>query len=552
MYASFINPQLGGLSLTASDERKATGILSAPLERVSKFAGMLSVVPMIGEVSSLISAATGSAASLLQWFGFSKSNVLDKNYPALITVVDNMSQFNNRLGAYKLGTDCRNEVSISDSMCPLLSKDDQLFSNLCARQGLVDQLNITTAAATGAILAQYPINPTYCFDPDSPVVVRGVEPTPLAFSALPFTYWRGDIDITFEFVASVFHRATVLICFTTNNTAGPPAPTLVTALGGVMTKVVAISGNTTVTYTIPWRQLESYLKVGVWNTNTYPNGLAENNGWVSLLLVNPVTTNGSTDPIAVNVYYSAKNMKFAIPSLLKMNAGPITSTINVLLTSSSLISDVTKSSFGESNEQNDFFDRFFGEDVATSTKKLAMKQAQYVTMSEDPGDGSLLREASFSLSNTLFYQNTFGGQPASAVWSYVTYLMMGYVGVRGSISWTFQPRDPTNVNYMAASTDLTADNTFSTAVTSNPTNLGGYTYGYPKVHPFLHVTAPHYYEGYFRPTCPPVDTLSGSSGDSVRCMLSLPATPITSVRVQNALGDDGQFVFFRGFPLSLF
>lgn len=108
--------------------------------------------------------------------------------------------------------------------------------------------------------------------------------------------WNGSITYSFEFVCSVFHRATVLIAYSPSNVTNIPYDEALTSLENIN---VTISGNTHVKWTIPWRQAAASSKT--------------ENGRIHVYLIDAIRSNGSTDGIHLDVLADLSKVQFHFP-----------------------------------------------------------------------------------------------------------------------------------------------------------------------------------------------------------------------------------------------
>lgn len=311
IYMSLVDPQFEGLTMLSNDfveEKRQGGTLSTFFKGVGKYSPALSVVmPSMGAGIGLFSQVSSTIGDVLSFLGFSKPPVTENTHFVFNRYVDNYSQFDGKSTAIVLGGSQSTSVALDPSMGNG-TMDDMILLNLTNRPGLVSQGVVSSASAEGALIYTLPISPTVAFQG---IVYTNV--TPLCGVAAPFSWWTGDIDVTIEFVASVFHRATVLIAWDPIRAAA--GPTLPNALQVLQNTSVYISGNTSVKITIPWKQVVPWAAVNAIGSNTslalFPNSVC--NGEIYIFVINPVTSNGSTDGINFNVYFSSSNIRFALP-----------------------------------------------------------------------------------------------------------------------------------------------------------------------------------------------------------------------------------------------
>ena len=175
-----------------------------------------------------------------------------------------------------------------------------MIDKIISKPGLVYQTTIPPSYGYGVSFT-VPVNPGLPYIESS--VIR--TPTPIGGIAAIHEYWKGDIKLTFEFVASVFHRCTLLLCWEPDITVD--TPDIEDALSTLRNVTVEVCGNTTVELVIPFLLPEL----------ASPN---KPNGKVLVYVLNPVVSNGSSDPIWTNVFISSDNCAFMCPRRVKNGA----------------------------------------------------------------------------------------------------------------------------------------------------------------------------------------------------------------------------------------
>lgn len=533
-----------------SGELKESGVLSSTLRTFSKVADM--TAPIFGPAATTISEVLHGASNLFSWFGYSKPNIVDVVLPSINRTVDNYSQTDSRSSSYKLADSTLNSIGISSGYMPIGDAEDQMISKLCSRPCLIQQNLIQPTAAESSTITSIYVHPSVCFVLDNPSITSGYELTTLAHCSSGFSRWCGDISYTFEFVASVFQRATVLIAWDPNATT---TPTVSTALYKLPHELIQISGNTSVEIMIPWRQVQPTLRCQL------PNAIGsyEPNGQVWVFLVNPVTSNGSTSPIYMNVYIHSDNIRFAVPTVQNvLSCSPV-------LTAGELVPS-QKVSFGSSTDLKDFDLRFFGEAADRTFKSYASKVSpafeSFVTGTVAVGD--IVRSV-VNVDPTPLYSNTISGAVQISFYSWAA---LGYLGTRGSVCYSqlnpilsgcvttdlrvacFEPDygGPPYVSYIqGAPIGQTLED--AEPIVSN------FHIGYTKVHPNLEVTVPHYHPYLYRLNNPLSVKDSALVSEMVVFVNTAIATATTATSqslVLVGLGDDAQLVFYRGCPTAVY
>jgi len=149
--------------------------------------------------------------------------------------------------------------------------------------------------------------------------------------------------------------------------------------------IVTISGNTSVTMRVPWAQQTPWLFVRSTGSNNAARLDRSANGYLHFYVVNPVTSNGSSAPLPVNIYFSSDNIRFAAPKPeyipyytdMMVPAAPDSGVIT-FLSGEVLIVPATEISFGPKSDLRFVGLRAFGE-TPMSVKELAQKMVPYIS-----------------------------------------------------------------------------------------------------------------------------------------------------------------------------
>jgi hypothetical protein len=149
-----------------------------------------------------------------------------------------------------------------------------------------------------------------------PLVYGTYQPTAMALAAMPFTWWRGDIEICLSIQCSEFHRGKLGILY-------EPNINQVTLINSGLTthknfiKVIDIQESRVVSFCVKWAALRSWLRVGTaGNADLNVLGVANAtesggfcNGFISIVPFTELQSPDSSD-ITVNMFIRSVNMKF--------------------------------------------------------------------------------------------------------------------------------------------------------------------------------------------------------------------------------------------------
>jgi hypothetical protein len=542
VYISMVEPHCEALTYEFTSgvlmKEKKPGNISSAFEKLSDISKVMAnyMPPNISPGVTLFSKVAGATGDFLRFFGFSKGQIheMDKSR---ITSHNNYSHIDEKIHADILALRGNNSVGFDDQSIPLLSKEDQMISHLCQKVGLVDICVIASDDASGTLFRVHGISPMLNLVVN---VDNEYELTPLSYVGLPYWYWRGELTVDIEFICSVFHRCSVIICYDPFGDAASP-PIMSDAVQVLKHWTVTVSGNTTTTLTLPWRQVQPWKYVSYPHTSggIVTTGADYLNGHLFFYVLNPVVSNGSTDGIYVNTYLSSKNIQFA------------------------QVSEIDWQIEYTSNE----YVKTFGEEMAHSVKELANRSCKYLTFTP-VGDHLFAPFFSTSQASCVASTPLLLPNPTCTITKHndlLQYLSRAYVGVRGSITYTIIPsyaRDAKNVVVVED-----ADESFQTAFTKVDTEMpdmpsfGPSFYANGSIEGNYSFTIPMYTPAYFIPTTGEPDHTTDLHEGSVNVFrMGLTAGVVNAdiagssipIQMMRQGGDDFEFVGYRGFPLAHF
>jgi hypothetical protein len=532
-------------SVQMKEEKKFSSFF-ARASTISNYASSVAP-PAISAGLTLFSVVTGGLSKFLSFFGYGKHVIQEVAYIRGFNTANNLTCVDGKMDASILSTRMTNGISISPNDCPLLSQEDQMISKLCEKEGLVHQHYLATSSPGTGLLFSLPVSPFIVFPLASPAFTGKYELTTLAFCASMFRYWRADIDVTLEAVCSVFHRATIMLAYFPNR--ADVAVAYSNAVQTVKTWTIQVSGNSSTKVTIPWSQPEQYSTVSAFS----PTSDIYSNGNIALYLVNAVTTNGSTDPIYINVYYSSSNIQFGHQNAL------VSDNYNIVLSSKVVtqmapVNSVPAQSCNEVSSS--FFSRFFGEAHPTSVKEL-VNRTEFCYQTQDsitrtapnaitwilPADG-LVNQAQFlgtadknGLNNTNF-----------------SFVSWAYHGRRGSITYTWYPtldqfasRQYFTGQFIYRVSQAVYGEISAGAVGSTGNNIEGDAFATIGNEQYAATISVPYYNAFYTPNYP-CSTLGEGVAFIADINLAQGSVGVKGSIFQSA-GDDFNWVFFRGIPV---
>jgi hypothetical protein len=549
-YMSFEAPTLHGTTLlSAPFQSEKGGRFSSVFKAGAQFATSVgSSFPNISPATTLFSTVVGTAGDILALLGFAKPPQIVNEAKILNRHVDNYSQFDGQSSAIVLAGTQQNSVGLSASYGGGLDAE-MLLKNVYSKKGYLFTSTITQAMAADAVVVRFPVTPLLSYSPASQVY----EPTPLGGCAAPFAFWKGDLEYTFEFVSTVFHRCTILIAW--DPLRGSVDPTLADALQTLQNTTVMIAGNESVEVTVPWRQSRVWCETGqiTATTATSSFSLHECNGQFHIYVINPVTANGSTDGIYMNVYVRGVDVKFACPVADRVALYEYTETLL-----SAPFCPSTKVSFGSGTSMEGAELASFGEEylsVKQLTSKLTLLwDTDFSVAAADSG-----KMITYGFANVPFPMTT-GVTVATTYMNFLSWFSASYMGYRGSLRHVYHVHSfeaanslgtlywmYNNLSQGLVTGELTLGTSNSPGITT-----GALAYAFSGTNkaicPNSEFVAPMLNNYDFYPTRFRISTCLNNVSVEIPTNTNALSQNFSATFLRGS-GDDASFVFFLGFPL---
>lgn len=300
-------------SQMAKDEYEKDGAISAPATVLSRVAGALSAVPMIGKYAMATQMAASTVASVARMFGMSRPPVLADIQPYRPTYAGNMANTNIPDSTTKLTLDAKQELSIDPSIIGVGSADEMAITSIVQRESYLTSFQWAPADAQGERLWDCGVTPTLVSKAGGENML-----TPMALCAIPFKHWRGTVKFRFQICASNFHKGRLKVVYEPH--AFQEQNELIQ-----YTHVVDLANERDFSMECKWSQQQSFLPIRdpIQNTVAYASGgtgtiIPYNesyNGYISIHVMNELTTPApDTDPVTILVSVSGgDDMEFVNP-----------------------------------------------------------------------------------------------------------------------------------------------------------------------------------------------------------------------------------------------
>lgn len=323
------------ISLALQSKDEYTGVISKPASSLAYWSGLLSDVPVIGRFATATSVASGAVAAVASLFGFTNVPNIDKQSAFKPTSTPLLATTDIGVAVEKLTFDSKNELTIDNSSYSCGETDPLLIKNMCKRESYLTQFNWESTDAPQTLLWNSRVTPGMYttsiveYGADD-ALGRVVSMTPMCMVYNMFRYWRGDIKFRFVFVCSQYHRGKVRIVWDPTAIIGLD-PSVVTGYTEVYNKVIDLSVEQDVSITVPYNQATAYLRTidtispdgSVYDAG-YVIPDVDNNGILSVVVLNKQTSPVASAPISVLVYVSAPDIDFEAPKDMTRYLSPYT------------------------------------------------------------------------------------------------------------------------------------------------------------------------------------------------------------------------------------
>lgn len=305
-----------GLSPQAKDvgEYSHDGVISKPATVVSRWAGALSNVPVIGPFARATEMGSSAIASIAALFGYCRPVMLPSSqyrpFPkSQLAIVDSLDD------TTKLSVDAKQELTIDPRTTGLGSSDELVISNLAKKESYVNNFTWAVSSSVETRLFNVVVDPCIHRQGGGRLYFPAT-----CFAATPFKYWRGSMIFRFQVVSSRYHKGRLKIVW------DPVFSSPTSEYNTAYTTIIDISDTTDFTYKVGWGQATTYresIRPGItasgamFDTTSYSaDADAYGNGVLSVYVVNELTVPDSTinNDIEVNVFVSAgDDFEVAVP-----------------------------------------------------------------------------------------------------------------------------------------------------------------------------------------------------------------------------------------------
>lgn len=462
-------------------KKSAMGVISGPAETVSAISGSLRTIPFLGSYMGILSGISAGIGMIARSLGYCKPVDVSSLAPVIIKNYDLASAHGLETGI-KMAMNPKNEVAGGHDLMGSFEGEMSLM-NLFQTPSIVQISSWTTSTLAGNKLFEFSVSP-FNVHTELANAITTAYPTVLAFSALPFYFWRGSLRFCLQVTCSAFHSGRIRIAWE------PDVGTdyVASELGNCINHVLDVQTESQYYFTIPYLVANPWLVNG--GLESFPANSADRgfaNGKIVVDVINALTHPDDPVPaVYLNLWISAgadfqvafptcRYLKFALPPAVLEAQGLTRETMKVMDydtiipgTSGSLDVGLT-----------------MGETIS-SIKELLLRPCLRYTF-KPVLDSSVVLIPNFP--DLPAFTNT-------DVYSYIDWYRYIYRFARGSVSYKFVVRQKTAnkdvhlllTNHIFAPTDA------KTAITSKPVLLNNQGSAYAKYPQTINldVTIPYY------------------------------------------------------------
>jgi hypothetical protein len=280
---------------------------SQTLQTIGKAIEPFSKIPIIGSTVSMVSNALEMGATVLDWFGFTRTNSYVMPQPFFARALANVAHLDNHGCENKSTFNVENELSIDPSLTGFGSDDCFANDNFLDRWTFLTLggWNQTMLTGDDVFSRAIPITPSYCDSAAAP----SFHPNTATYFGLPFSYWRGDMMYKIIIPANNSMKGTLQFYWQPVNSTTVIDPTNIT-----FNYIYNVETCRDIEITIGYANNELYLfntlitdSLAIWPVGSI-------NGFLRCKVVNPLVATNSLSAVDVIVFVKpGKNLQFFGP-----------------------------------------------------------------------------------------------------------------------------------------------------------------------------------------------------------------------------------------------
>lgn len=281
-----------------------------PVERVTnvigKSLGTMPAIPILSDFVAPLTWVNNIVNGVASVFGWSKPTY-DKGatFTSLVTA-SRMANADTHDMSQKLAVFVNNSVGVLPGFAGT-NKDELDIRAVACRRAYLDNASWSTSQLVGAVVYGVSIQPDLFGTNISDTLFY---PTPAAYCASMFSYWRGSVDFVFKFVKTDFHSGRLMFVFNPGGNIADWART-----NYCYREIIDLRESSEFTVRVPFANYRPYL-----NAN-------ESTGSAILYVLNPLVATGTVSnsiQLIVEVGFGP-DVEFAIPRFrgqIRLSAPP--------------------------------------------------------------------------------------------------------------------------------------------------------------------------------------------------------------------------------------
>jgi hypothetical protein len=445
--------------VAAGGEMPSSPGISGIASAVAAATGKLSNAPVIGKFAKATSMASSTVGSIASLFGYSKPPDISPVEKAKIYTTSDEVTTNGPHTGHRLVLDSRQELNIDPRTAGLDGTDEMSFDFICRKEcwltsalwtntGSSPSQGQLTSAGTNITQLLFNVNVTpyagkIIGHPNVLLVVDTTcdvaVPTPAAFIARAFDFWRGTMVYRFRVIASGFHKGSLRIAYDPLSAEQSLAATYDATGLNQMSEILDLDEVREIIFKVPWSSQYPYLQVGPQTHNIVhafsPDSRVSvvndskthftpqyHNGCVTVQIVNPLISPGES-PVHLVVSSWMEDCEFQGPSeRIRATYPQYTAAAAIVDTSSS--PTMSSTCFGE---------RIVS--IRSLMKRATMAYNIATAVTTGTNSVAVLVLPQFPVSGTFVSSDN---QRTIRV-SYLTYFSNAYMGRRGGVRYLIRP-----------------------------------------------------------------------------------------------------------------
>nr|ULG00029.1 MAG: hypothetical protein [Marnaviridae sp.] len=298
--------------------------VSSIASALSRAAGELSGLPVIGNFMTATQIGANTVASVASSLGFSNPPVIENTMPVKSQGIPQLASPEISYPIEKLTIDPKNELTVDPSAVGLPPDDELSLQHIVGRESYLTTFSWSSSDSADALLFSSAVTPEQ-FDMDS-TPSAPLYLTPMAWVSSMFNHWRGDVIFRFRFICTQFHRGRVRIIYDPSGSAAANILNVAATQSVVFNEVVDLTKDTNVEVRVPYQQALAWcttfnptdpaqIPFTVGSGTTFKHVPSVTNGMLAVRVVTSLTSPvlASTIQCIVSVR-GAENLEFANPS----------------------------------------------------------------------------------------------------------------------------------------------------------------------------------------------------------------------------------------------